>query len=225
VSKKILLVVTSHDRINNEKVTGLWLEEFAIPYELFKQKGYTVTVASPQGGRAPIDPRSLPTDNEVAKFEEAQRILENTLPVNTVDVTDYDAIFLPGGHGTMFDLPVPQIGQLIGQFADSGKVVAAVCHGPAGLVAATRADGQPVVKGHRLTGFTNDEERAAELDKDMPFLLESKLRELGATFVASPMWSDHVEIDGFLVTGQNPQSSAGTARAVIQLLEDVVETA
>ena len=132
-----------------------------------------------------------------------------------------DALFLPGGHGTMFDLPgsVP-LKKLLETLNAQGRVIAAVCHGPAGLVGAKRADGQPLVAGKRLTAFTNSEERAVELDGLMPFLLESRLRELGADFAPALNWTDHVEIDGNLITGQNPQSSSSVAQAVIRALSD-----
>lgn len=216
--KSILMVVTNHDRIDSDHPTGLWFEEFAVPYQLFRQTGYAVTVASPKGGRAPIDPRSAPGTDQAEMYAEPLQTLENTFPLSSVKVDDYDAIFFPGGHGTMFDMPVAAVGQVVGQFADAGKVVAAVCHGPAALVTATRSDGVPMLKGRKVTGFTNEEEHAAQLDQMMPFLLESRLRELGAEYVPSPTWNNHVVVDGNLITGQNPQSSAGTAQAVMDAL-------
>jgi len=216
--KNILMVVTNHDRIDSNHPTGLWFEEFAVPYQSFRKAGYAVTVASPKGGRAPIDPRSTPDPNQTEMYAEPLQALQNTRPLNNVKVEDYDAIFFPGGHGTMFDMPAEAVGRVVGQFADAGKVVGAVCHGPAALVTATRSDGTPVVKGHKVTGFTNEEERAVQLDQLVPFLLESRLRELGAEYVPSPLWNSHVVVDGKLITGQNPQSSASTAQAVIDAL-------
>lgn len=218
-ARSVLIVVTSHDRIDDEHPTGLWFEEFAAPYRLFREQGYRVTVASPQGGPAPIDPRSEPKDIEIADVKDALDALRHTQRLATLDTRGFDAVFFPGGHGTMYDLPNDSaVAKVVGEFADAGKVVASVCHGPASLVGARRADGTPVVQGHRVTGFTNAEEEAVQLDKLMPFLLESKLRELGAKVETAANWSDHVVVDGRLVTGQNPQSSASAAMAVIGLL-------
>lgn len=212
------MVVTSHAQITPEHPTGIWLSEFTEPYILFRNAGYEVSVASLRGGAAPVDPRSLEEagDDEVAS---AMKRLETTLPLREVDTGEFDAIFLPGGHGTMYDLPASEeLARTLRSFYESGRVIAAVCHGPAGLLGATLTDGSPLVKGKRVTAFTNEEERAAGLDALMPFLLEDRLRELGATFVGAPMWSDHVEQDGRLITGQNPQSSVSVAKAVIETL-------
>lgn len=217
-NKNILMVVTNHDKIDSNHPTGLWFEEFAVPYQLFREAGCAVIVASPKGGRAPIDPRSTPGANQAEVYAEPLQALQSTQPLNNMKVEDYDAIFFPGGHGTMFDMPVAAVGRIVGKFADAGKIVAAVCHGHAALVTATRSDGTPVVKGHKVTGFTNEEERGAQLDQLMPFLLESRLRELGAEYMSSSMWSNHVIVDGKLITGQNPQSSASAAEAVIDAL-------
>lgn len=216
--KSILLIVTSHDQIDAEHPTGLWFEEFAVPYQLFRQKGYFVTVASLKGGQTPIDPRSVPNAEQAEAHAEALQALKETQPLSSVNTDDYDAVFFPGGHGTMYDLPSSEVGQIASQFTEAQKVVAAVCHGPAGLVEAKRSDGTPLVQGRKVTGFTNAEEQAVELDKLMPFLLESRLRELGAEFVAASNWSDNVVVDGNLITGQNPQSSGSTAKAVIDAL-------
>jgi putative intracellular protease/amidase len=219
--KHILMIVTSHDRINEHKLTGLWFEEFAQPYAIFQREGYSITVASPKGGAAPIDPRSYPDPQAQTHTDvlAALQVLGQTVPLAGLQATDFDAVFLPGGHGTMFDLPQQAVGDLVGQFADLDKVIGAVCHGPAGLVAARRADGSAVVQGHRVTGFTNAEEDAAELTSVMPFLLQDKLSELGAHFVPAALWQDHVVVDRRLVTGQNPQSSASTAAGVVRLLQ------
>ncbi|TYP70170.1 type 1 glutamine amidotransferase domain-containing protein [Paenibacillus methanolicus] len=216
--KHILIVVTSASRMNEEKETGLWLSEFAEPYLAFTQEGYAVTVASPLGGRTPIDPSSL--GDVEPELLETRRFLERTVALDEVDAAGFDAIFLPGGHGTMFDLPDNErLQRLLRDFFESGRVVAAVCHGPAGLVRATRADGKPLVEGKRLTAFTDSEEKAAGLDAAMPFLLETELRQAGAIFVADADWADHVEVDGSLITGQNPQSTLQAAKAVIAKLK------
>jgi len=218
--KRILIVVTSHDHIDTTHPTGLWFEEFATPYKEFLSQGFEITIASPRGGNVPIDPRSEPKPEEVEQTAQARSVLRQTQSLNGVRATSFDAIFLPGGHGTMFDLPEnTTLQHLLGNFAEEDKVIAAVCHGPAGLVGARLADGTPLVAGKTITAFTDNEERAAELDQSMPFLLESRLRELGGRFVVQPNWSDHVERDGKLITGQNPQSSGSVARAVIEALQ------
>ena len=186
-------------------------------YQAFKDQGVGVVLASIKGGRAPIDPRSKPDPVQAESWATVLSALENTVAIHTQSSALFDGIFLPGGHGTMFDMPDnPDLQKLLREFAETGKVIAAVCHGPAGLVGATLADGKPLVSGRTVTAFTNDEERAAELDQAMPFLLETKLRELGANFISQAMWSDHVEEDGNMITGQNPQSSASIAKAVIK---------
>ncbi|KAB8145837.1 type 1 glutamine amidotransferase domain-containing protein [Chloroflexia bacterium SDU3-3] len=220
MAKRILMVVTSHDIIPATNTpTGLWFEEFATPYNILREAGVAITTASPRGGVVPIDPNSLPVPDDA---QDAYAALQQTLPLAEVSAAGFDAIFLPGGHGTMFDLPESgALHQLLRAFAEGDKVIAAVCHGPAGLVGATLSDGTPLVAGKTITAFTNDEEEAAQHTNDMPFLLESRLRELGAVFVPQPNWSDHIEQDGKLITGQNPQSSASIARAVADALAAV----
>lgn len=218
MTKKVLIVVTNHTEIHEGRTTGIWLSEFAEAYLGFANKGYEITVASPLGGIGPIDPGSI-NDGTTSEILATQTYLKNTLRVDEVSEADFDAIFLPGGHGTMFDLPRHQpLHDLIARFDQAKKVIAAVCHGPAGLVGVTLADGQPLVSGKRVTAFTDQEEASAKLDKHVPFLLESKLRDLGAVFVAGPNWSSHVEVDGNLITGQNPQSTIAATNAVIEQL-------
>jgi putative intracellular protease/amidase len=215
----ILIVVTNHEALPGGHKTGLWLEEYAVPAGIFKQAGMKITIASLKGGAAPIDPRSLPEKTDDPSTREALEELKHTVLLSEVNLAEYDAVFFPGGHGTMFDLPeAREIGKTIAEFDATERVVGAVCHGPAAFVGATRRDGSPVIKGKRLTGFTNDEERSVELDKVMPFLLQSRLEELGARFVTSPNWNDNVVVDGNLITGQNPQSSASTANALLEAI-------
>lgn len=216
--KNILMIVTNHDQIDAQHPTGVWFEEFAVPYKLFREQGYLITVASPKGGQAPLDPRSVPDDEQAKAQAEALQVLKETQPLSSLNLENYDAVFFPGGHGTVYDFPVPEVGQIASQFADAEKVVGAVCHGPAAFVEAKLSDGTPLVQGRRMTGFTNAEEQALQLDKLVPFLLESRLRELGAEFVTGATFSDHLVVDGNLITGQNPQSSASTAKAVIDAL-------
>lgn len=218
--KKLLIVVTSHSHIDQKMETGLWLPEYAEPYEIFTNEGYDILTASINGGQAPIDPRSLNEDVQ-EKWSNALHELENTIPLNDLTNETFSGIFLPGGHGTMFDFPKSsKLQGLIRSFAENNKVVAAVCHGPASLVGVTLSNGVPLVKHKKVTAFTNEEEKAANLDKVMPFLLEDKLKELGADYISAPLWSDHVEIDGKLITGQNPQSTISVAKAVVRALNN-----
>jgi putative intracellular protease/amidase len=219
-SKQVLIVVTSTSQTPAGKPTGLWLEEFAVPYLKFKEAGFEVTVASTKGGVTPIDPRSLSSGSTVKQWAQAAFVLQKTAALAQVSAENFDAVFLPGGHGTMFDLPNDQnLQRLLNQFAKADKLIAAVCHGPAGLVGAKKADGSPLVAGKTITAFTDEEEGAAELGKEMPFLLESKLRAEGAKFVAGKKWAAHAEVDGNLVTGQNPASSAAVANAMVKILK------
>jgi len=216
--RHVLMVVTSHGEMPTGERTGIWLSEFAEPYEVFREAGFRITVASIRGGKAPIDPRSLTAEAE-ARWAEAIRVLDDTAPIDSVSADGFDALFLPGGHGTMFDLPDNgELQSLIRELFESGRPVGAVCHGPAGLGGVKLSDGAHLVKGRRGTAFTNEEERAVKLDGAMPFLLEDRLREAGAEFVAAEKWANHVEVDGKLVTGQNPQSGEAAARKLAELV-------
>ncbi|WCK56273.1 type 1 glutamine amidotransferase domain-containing protein [Aneurinibacillus sp. Ricciae_BoGa-3] len=219
-NKRILMVVTNHTKITDDHKTGLWLEEFAVPYNVFKEKGYKVKVTSIQGREVTLDPTSI-SEEKNAAWAAAEEELKNTVKLSREDAKGFDAIFLPGGHGTMFDFPDNETLQYVLQeFAEDGKVIGAVCHGPAGLVNATYKDGTPIVKGKTITAFTDSEEREMQLDRHMPFLLESKLLEKGCNFVSGENWSDFSVGDGKLVTGQNPQSSRSTAEKVVGAIEN-----
>jgi putative intracellular protease/amidase len=218
-TKLVLMVVTSFGRIDDNHPTGLWFEEFAIPFERFAEEGYVVTVASIKGGKVPIDPRSLPDDQGTLAVAGPMEALKHTQRLMDVDVSEYDAVFFPGGHGAMFDFPHShEISELVAHYLEQGKVVAAVCHGPAALIQAKYRNGASVVKGRKVAAFTNDEEKAVNLDGLMPFLLEDKLRSLGAEMKVAPQWQDNVVVDGTLITGQNPQSSRTAAERVIDAL-------
>lgn len=216
---KILMVVTGHAQIDADHPTGLWLEEYSIPRRAFRDAGFDVVTVTPHGGKAPLDPRSLegiePDQDAIKELEDTRMLLE------AGDAGEFDAIFLPGGHGTMFDLAdFAPIKTLLSEFDAQNKIVAAVCHGPAAFVDAIRTgEAETLVAGRRITCFTDNEERAVKLDKLMPFLLASKLRQQGATVVEGADWADHVEIDGNWITGQNPQSSGSTAQAVVAALK------
>ncbi|UYZ13391.1 type 1 glutamine amidotransferase domain-containing protein [Brevibacillus sp. WF146] len=219
MSKNVLMVVTSHSHIHEGKTTGIWLSEFAEAYTMFNEQGWDVVVASPLGGKAPVDPASVGEEMDPS-FAEAAKRLENTVKLSDLSHERFDAIFLPGGHGAMYDLPTDQkLQSLLRDFYESGKVVAAVCHGPAALVGTVLSDGSPLVAGKRVNAFTDREEAETGLASHLPFLLESRLRELGAIFVAAPNWTAHYEADGNLITGQNPQSTVAVTNAVIEQLQ------
>jgi len=217
---QVLMVVTNHDRIDEETPTGLWFEEFAVPFETFLDQGYGVTVASPNGGLVPLDPNSVADEAVRDEHEAAFARLRDTERLDEIEADRFDAVFFPGGHGTMFDFAGnDRIREVVETFDRDGKIVAAVCHGPAAFVDARSPDGTPLVAGVRLTSFTDDEERGVGHDEAMPFLLESRLRDLGADFAAEPNWTDHVEAHGRWITGQNPQSSRSAAEAVVAALQ------
>jgi putative intracellular protease/amidase len=222
---KILMVLTSHDRLGDTgEKTGFWLEEFAAPYYVFTDAGAQVTVASPKGGQPPIDPKSddpsnqTPAQDRFKADAKAQQVLANTRRLDSVSPDDYDTVFYPGGHGPLWDLAEDPVSiQLIERFYDSGKPVALVCHAP-GVLRHVRHDGQPLVKGKRVTGFTNSEEAAVKLTDVVPFLVEDELTRLGGSFEKVGDWQSFSVTDGRLVTGQNPASSEATAKALLALL-------
>jgi putative intracellular protease/amidase len=218
----ILMIVTSAGVMPNGDRTGLWLEEFAVPYNTLREAGHAITVASPKGGSTPIDPRS----DEAAKHPEwrdaAQR-LQHTQALHGLKADDFDAVFIPGGHGTMFDFPDnATLGALLSDFHAQNKLIASVCHGPAAFVGAKRADGRPLVEGYTLTAFSDTEEKLVGLDDVVPFLLSKRLRELGADVVNSVPMLSHVKQDRLLITGQNPKSSARAAELLVNALEQGV---
>lgn len=230
-SLAVLFILTSHAVMGTTgEPTGLWMEELTTPYYAFADAGVRVDVVSVAGGDVPIDPRSLNTAEAAQNPDSVNRFrndaaamdkIKNTPSIASIDLDQYDAVFLPGGHGTMFDLPVsPELAALIGKAYQQGKIVAAVCHGPAGLVGAKTAQGEPIVKGKRITGFTNSEEDAAGLTAQMPFLLETRLRELGGIFESKLNFQPHAVRDGHLVTGQNPASSEAVAELVLNALKN-----
>ena len=224
---KILLVLTSHDQLGNTgHKTGFWLEEFASPYYVFKDAGAQITLASPKGGQPPIDPKSDAPDAQTAATRrfaedaEAQRLLASSLPLAQVRAEDFDALFYPGGHGPLWDLAEDATSiALIERFIALGKPVGAVCHAPGVLRHVKAADGTPLVRGKRVTGFSNSEEAAVELTDVVPFLVEDMLKAHGGVYGRAADWHSHVEVDGLLVTGQNPASSDASAEALLTLVE------
>jgi putative intracellular protease/amidase len=226
---KILIVLTSHDQLGDTgEKTGFWLEEFAAPYYVLKDSGATITLASPKGGQPPLDPKSDLPENQTEltkRFRQdpsAQDELANTRKLAEISADDFDAIFYPGGHGPMWDMPENATSiALIEAFVKTNKPVGAVCHAPVALVNVRRGDGDYLVKGKRVTGFTNDEEEAVGLTSVVPFLLEDRLKERGAIYSKASNWVPYVQVDGKLVTGQNPASSATAAAELLKLLRSV----
>ena len=222
---KVLMIVTSHSKLGStDKATGFWLEELAVPYQTFTRAGVEVDIASPQGGKPPADPASVKADNADVKafIADARAVnkLDHTLRLADVRA-DYDAVFVAGGHGVMWDLvDNPTLSALLSRTYADGKVVAAVCHGPAALVGAKKADGKPLVAGHRVAGFSNEEEQAAGLSEVVPFLLESKLSSLGGRYERGPTWKAFAVRDGQLVTGQNPASSQRVAEETLVAIRE-----
>ncbi|WP_018936159.1 type 1 glutamine amidotransferase domain-containing protein [Thioalkalivibrio sp. ALJ24] len=219
--RTILIVTTSHDELAPGHATGLWFDEFAIPYQRFREAGFEIKVASPRGGPVPLDPKSLDAVELVGPAAvAAQQALDHTIALDeSVHHEPYVALFFPGGHGTMYDLPDnPHVQRLVTDFLSHDKVLGAVCHGPACLVGAMLADGTPAVSGRRVAAFTNSEEKGVGLDASVPFLLQDRLQSRGGELDSAEDWAEHVVVDGRLVTGQNPQSSRGVADAMVRLL-------
>ena len=227
--KKILMILTSHVEMENtDHKTGLWLGEFTDPYYEFIDKGYDITLVSPKGGKTPIDPVSKLTENitdsnrRFQDDEAAQQKLDNVLTLNEVSAADFDAVFIPGGHGPLWDLAHNDIsGRLILDFLNSHKYVAAVCHGPAALIKA--AELQPgLLQGKNITCFTSAEEALVFRSSNIPYQLDERLKDLGANVKSALIpFTSHLETDGLFITGQNPASAGPTAEALIKALEIV----
>jgi putative intracellular protease/amidase len=215
----ILVVVTSHGDIDGRPRTGIWFTEFAEPFDLFREAGLALTVASPRGGPAPVDPRFYPPREQIADVRDALATLNATLPLAAIDFEAFDGLFFPGGHGPMFDLATDAaVKRLIAAFWTAGKPVAAVCHGPAALLGVRLPDGSTLLRGRVVTGFTKGEDAADALFAHMPFSLQDRMTAEGADFIERPPRSLHVETDGRLVTGQNPVSAKATAEAFLALV-------
>ncbi len=226
MEKNVLFVLTSHDELGNTgKKTGFWIEEFAAPYYMLTDKGVKVTIASPKGGQPPIDPKSDEKDAETAatiRFKadkKLQEILSHTHKLSEISAGDYDAVFYPGGHGPLWDLSTDKDSiALIEIFYNTQKPVALVCHAPAALKNVKALNGEPLVKGKKVTGFTNEEEEAVQLTKVVPFLVEDMLKENGGHYEKKGLFEPYVIEDGLLITGQNPASSEPVAEKLLALL-------
>ncbi len=224
---KILMVLTSQDQMGDTgHKTGFWLEEFTAPYYVFRDAGADITLASPKGGQPPVDPNSEAEDaltDTTRRFQQdahAKESLASTKKLADVDMNDFDAIFYPGGHGPLWDLVNDAKSvALIKTAYEQDKVIGAVCHAPAVFRDVEVKPGQNLVGGRNVTGFSNSEEEAVGLTKVVPFLLEDMLKEKTATYTRGDDFTPHIVVDGKLITGQNPPSSEGTAKAVIQALQ------
>ncbi|MEN3111123.1 type 1 glutamine amidotransferase domain-containing protein [Uliginosibacterium paludis] len=224
--KKILMVLTSHDRLGDTgKKTGFWLEEFAAPYYAFLDAGAAVRLASPAGGQPPLDPKS---DEPEFQTEATHRFqadpvaiqqLSDTHRLDEMKVEDFDAVFYPGGHGPLWDLAESPVSiALIEGALAAGKPVATVCHAPGVLRHVKAADGSPLVRGRQVTGFTNTEEDAVQLTNVVPFLVEDMLKAHGGLYSKGPDWAPYAVVDGLLITGQNPASSELVAKKLLETL-------
>ncbi|WP_211363134.1 type 1 glutamine amidotransferase domain-containing protein [Gelidibacter salicanalis] len=223
----ILFVLTSHDQLGDTgKKTGFWVEEFANPYYTLLDKGATITIATPKGGAAPIDPTSDAPDaateatKRFDKDAEAQKLIANTKVLADMNPDDFDAVFYPGGHGPLWDLATDKTSiTLIEKFNSQKKPIAFVCHAPAALKDVKDAEGNPLVKGKKVTGFTNTEEAAVQLTDIVPFLVEDMLTKNGGIYSKKEDWAAYAIQDGNLITGQNPASSELVAKKLLENLK------
>jgi putative intracellular protease/amidase len=226
---KILIVLTSHDQLGDTgKKTGFWLEEFVAPYYVLKDAGATITLASPKGGRPPLDPKSELPENQTELTKRfridtaAQAELAHTKKLADVSADDFDAVFYPGGHGPMWDIANNATSiALIEAFVKADKPVGAVCHAPSALINVRGKDGEYLIKSRRVTGFSDAEEEAVGLTAVVPFLLEDRLKERGGVYSKGANWAPYVQVDGKLVTGQNPASSGPAAEELLKLIRSV----
>lgn len=224
---KILIVLTSHSDLGNTgEKTGFWVEEFAAPYYVLADSGVEITLVSPEGGQPPIDPKSALESSQTdatRRFDKDALLKEklaHTLKLSEVNAKDYDAVFYPGGHGPLWDLSVDKNSiAMIEAFYNQQKPVAFVCHAPGALIHAKLPNGDPLVKGKKVTGFSNSEEEAVGLTKVVPFLLEDEMTKLGGHYSKGSDWGSYVKVDGLLITGQNPASSEAAAKALLAKLK------
>jgi putative intracellular protease/amidase len=224
---KILIVLTSHSQLGSTgEKTGFWIEEFATPYYVLADAGAQITIASPAGGQPPVDPKSEAPDAQSAATQRFYKDMEvidkvaHSYKLSDVEEANFDAVFYPGGHGPMWDLATDKTSiKLIEDFYNTQKPIAFVCHAPAALVNVKAENGHPLVKGKKITGFSNTEEEAVGLTKVVPFLLEDELKKLGGHYSNGADWSSFVQQDGLLITGQNPGSSEAVAELLLKTLK------
>ena len=224
---KILIVLTSHSKLGNTgEKTGFWIEEFATPYYVLADAGADITIASPNGGQPPVDPKSELAD---AQTDSTKRFFKDDILIDKVAYSlklsemkqaDYDAVFYPGGHGPLWDLATDKTSiKLIEDFYTNQKPIAFVCHAPAALINTKAENGESLIKDKHLTSFSNTEEEAVQLTKVVPFLLEDELKKQGAHYTKGNDWSSYVKQDGLLITGQNPASSEAVAKLLLKTLK------
>ena len=217
----ILMVLTEADRFDEHHKTGVWFEEFAIPYLKFIDEGYDVSVATLHGKEAPLDPASTNIIDDI-KWHKAKEAMKSPQKLSEINCSAFDAVVIPGGHGPLFDLAdSEEMGDVLIRFYEEGKLIAAICHGPAALLSAKKAD-IPLVKGYELTAFTNEEEIEAKKDGLVPFSVEDKLKEAGAKFVKEAPGAVYVVNDRNIITAQNYQSAGAFAVAIIEYLSEKV---
>jgi len=225
----VLMVLTSHSELGNtEEKTGFWIEEFATPYYVLTDGGAEITVASPKGGQPPVDPKSELKDAQTPATERFYKDYDlidkvaHTVKLSDVDEDDYDAVFYPGGHGPLWDLATDKTSiKLIEAFYNHQKPIAFICHAPAALVNVKALNGEHLVNGKHVTGFSNTEEEAVKLTEVVPFLLEDELTKHGAHYSKGADWASYVKQDGLLITGQNPGSSKEAAKLLLKTLEGI----
>jgi putative intracellular protease/amidase len=225
----ILIVLTSHSDLGDtEKKTGFWIEEFAAPYYYFLEAGANITLASPKGGQPPVDPKSAEKENETpasirfAQDITLQSILQNTIPLSKISASNYDAIFFPGGHGPLWDLNKDHHSiEIIKAFWQRNKPIATVCHSPSVLLNVKDYGGNSIVKGKRVTGFSNSEEQEMELQFVVPYSLQTELENNGGIYSKGNNWESYAVVDGMLITGQNPASSLEVAKQLITMLQGI----
>jgi len=223
---KVLIVLTSHSELGDTgEKTGFWIEEFAAPYYVLADAGAELTIASPKGGQPPVDPKSespdaqTPATKRFYSDNEAIDKVAHTLKLSEVSQIDYDGVFYPGGHGPLWDLATDSTSiTLIEDFYNHNKPIAFVCHAPAALVNVKAPNGEPLIKGKQVTGFSNTEEEVVKLTKVVPFLLEDELKKQGALYSKGDDWNSYVKKDGLLITGQNPASAESAAKALLEEL-------
>jgi len=223
---KVLIVLTSHSELGDTgEKTGFWIEEFAAPYYVLADAGAELTIASPKGGQPPVDPKSespdaqTPATKRFYSDNEAIDKVAHTLKLSEVSQSDYDGVFYPGGHGPLWDLATDSTSiTLIEDFYNHNKPIAFVCHAPAALVNVKAPNGEPLIKGKQVTGFSNTEEEVVKLTKVVPFLLEDELKKQGALYSKGDDWSSYVKKDGLLITGQNPASAESAAKVLLEEL-------
>lgn len=224
--KNLLIVTTNYSGCdckesicNCIQETGVYLEEFAVPYLVFEKSNVETVVASPNGGLSPVDIKSMSCSNP-EEWDKCIKILRETKKLSEINIDEFDGIYFPGGHGPMFDLAINQeVGEIVSEFFKKGKLISAVCHGPAGLVNAKTPEGNSILKGKKVTSFTNEEEGIVKLKELVPFLLETRLREIGAEFISEKPWVEHVEVDGNIITGQNQNSALLIAEKILEFFE------